>query len=116
MFYGNRLKEIRKSKGWTQTDLANKCNLDKASICCYEKGTRTPTMETFAKLLDVLEVDANYLVGTDVSLVSEEEERYYVNAARDDLMILQEIKSHENLYKFLLNDPKRSIEYLSKKI
>ena len=48
--FGRRLHEIRKSRGLTQQELADKVGLTKTSICCYENGTRTPTMDTLIDL------------------------------------------------------------------
>ena len=54
MIKGERLKKLRISKNLTQEQLGKVLGVTKASICCYEKGTRTPTLET---LLDIVELD-----------------------------------------------------------
>ena len=46
MFVGDRLKNLREQKGMTQTELADLINVTKVSVCCYESGKRTPSLET----------------------------------------------------------------------
>ena len=43
---GKRIKEQRKKMNLTQEELGHLINVTKVSICCYENGTRTPTLET----------------------------------------------------------------------
>ena len=50
MIIGKRLKEARIKKGMSQEELGNILGVSKVSICGYEKGTRTPTMENFLDL------------------------------------------------------------------
>ena len=42
LLFGSRLKKLRQKAGMTQSELGEKVNVTKVSICCYEKGTRTP--------------------------------------------------------------------------
>ena len=55
MLLGNRIKELRKKLNLTQEELGKLINVTKVSICCYEKGTRTPTLETLKVLAEVFE-------------------------------------------------------------
>ena len=47
---------IRKEKGMTQNDLAEKLGLTSQAICNYEKGIREPNLDTMKKLATALEV------------------------------------------------------------
>ena len=62
MILGKRIKEQRKLMGLTQKELGEIINVTKVSICCYEKGTRTPTLETLKVLAETFNVDINYLL------------------------------------------------------
>ena len=73
MFVGQRVKTLRKAKNLTQQNLADMINVTKVSICCYEKGTRTPNLDTFIDLVNVLETTPDYLLGRDIDVVSEDE-------------------------------------------
>ncbi len=115
MIVGKRIKELRKSKNLTQQKLADLINVTKVSICCYEKGTRTPNLETFIDIVNVLETTPDYLLGRDVKVVAEEDEDYFVVLPIEDVQIIKEIRKNEKLISYLRNDPKRGVEYISKK-
>ena len=42
IYAGNKIKEFRKIKNWTQQQLATKLNTTKATISNYETGYRSP--------------------------------------------------------------------------
>lgn len=47
------LKQIRKSKGYTQKELANKLGISDSTLAHYETGIRKITLEMFLKILEV---------------------------------------------------------------
>ena len=51
MLVGERLKEARLAKGLSQQELGDLLGVSKVSICGYEKGTRTPTLNNFIDLI-----------------------------------------------------------------
>ena len=113
MILGTRIKQLRKEKGLTQEQLANLINVTKVSICCYEKGNRTPNLETFMDLVNVLGTTPNYLLGADTKVVKEDDEEYSVYLPKEDIQILMELRKKEELMNFLREDPTRKVEYLS---
>ena len=48
-----KLKEIRKSRGYTQKELATKLDISDSTLAHYETGIRKVTLEMFLKILDV---------------------------------------------------------------
>ncbi len=116
MIFSNRLRQLRKEKGLTQQELGDLINVTKVSICCYEKGTRTPTLETLMELTKVFNVDLNYFLGYDTFIVSENEENYGILVAKEEIDVILELRKHVNLYEKVLSDPKRMIELFEKKI
>lgn len=54
---GNRIKEARKKKGLTQSELAEKIGLTKHAIAKYEQGQREPNLTTLTKIIDELDLD-----------------------------------------------------------
>lgn len=115
MILGNRIKTLRKEKGLTQEQLANLINVTKVSICCYEKGNRTPNLETFMDLVNVLNTTPNYLLGVDTKVVMEDDEDYLVYLPKEDIQIINELRKKDELITLLREDPKRGVEYISKK-
>ena len=124
MFIGSRVRELRKAKGLTQQDLADMINVTKVSVCCYEKGTRTPNLDTFVDLINALDTTAAYLLGMDNVVVAENEEDYKVVLPKEDIQIntnlenivilINEIRKNPKLVEYLREDPKRRVEYISK--
>ena len=53
MIIGKRIKNARTKKGLTQEELGKLLGVSKVSICGYERGTRTPTMENCVVVNDV---------------------------------------------------------------
>lgn len=51
------LKEIRKEKGFTQEQLANKCGVQRTTITMIENENNLPSVETAKKLGEVLGID-----------------------------------------------------------
>ena len=115
MFVGQRVKTLRKAKNLTQQYLADMINVTKVSICCYEKGTRTPNLDTFIDLVNVLETTPDYLLGRDIDVVSEDEEKYHMVLPKEDIEIIKEIRKNNDFVKYLREDPKRRVEYIIKK-
>lgn len=66
MLAKERLKKLRQSFGLTQKELGSIINVTKATICCYEKGTRVPTLQNLIDLSNYFEVSIDYLLGRDV--------------------------------------------------
>lgn len=114
MFNGTRIKELRKKKGLTQQALAEMVNVTKVSICCYEKGVRTPNLETFMDLVNALDTTPDYLLNRDVLVVAENDEDYKILLPKEDIQIIKELSKNEKLIKYLREDPKRGVEYISK--
>lgn len=58
-----RLKEIRTQRKMTQQDISEKTGIPATSISHIEAGSRKPSLENFYKLIVVLNVSADYLLG-----------------------------------------------------
>lgn len=116
MIIGERIKKERIKRGFSQQQLGDMLDVSKVSICGYETGTRTPTMETFLDIIKVLELTPDYLLGREIDAVNEDEEVYTIKIAKDDLEIINELKNHRELYNKLCSNPKRMVDLISRKI
>ncbi len=115
MLLAKRIKELRSKYGYTQEELGKLINVTKVSVCCYEKGVRTPTLDTLNDICRVFDVDFNYLFGQDKFLVAENsEESLYVS--KEEIVFLKEIRNNNNLYKKIIEDPKRTVELIEHKM
>ena len=59
--YGNRLKELRKQRGYSQEELAKILNTSRSRIGMYEQGRRQPDLEMQEAIADTFNVSIDYL-------------------------------------------------------
>ena len=64
---GDRIREVRKEKGFTQERLAELLDISVEFVSHIERGSRLPSMQVFIKLIEVLNVSADYLLRDCVS-------------------------------------------------
>ena len=65
---GDNIKMLRKSKGFTQEELAVRLNVVRQTVSKWEKGFSVPDAEVLQKLADVLEVDIKQLLGAEIEV------------------------------------------------
>lgn len=112
MINSNRIKDLRKEMKYSQQELGDAIGVTKVSICGYENGTRTPSLDTFVMLADLFETSTDYLLGR-----TDERNNETVSLPKDDYNIVRELKnSNSNLYTKLLKDPKRYVSLIFKKL
>lgn len=116
MLIGNRIKQARIQKGLSQEEVGNILGISRVSVCGYENGTQTPTLETFVKLIEFYEMDPYYALGIEIPIIKEEEVPYGNRVAKEDLQILEELKSHKELYNRLCVNPKRTTKIIASRM
>ena len=90
---GERIRRLRKEKGWTQTDLGNRIGVQNSAIAKYENG-RVPNLKrsTINALADALGVNPSYLMGLDEGVEYASAYRTTLDLMRDDTIVeLQKI-------------------------
>lgn len=60
--FGERLRELRQKRGWTQVELAQRCDLPQARISELESGSRAPNLVTMIRLAAALKCNVGALV------------------------------------------------------
>lgn len=60
---GDRLKQIRESRGFSQKDLADRIGISDQQVYRYENGKSDPTADVLMRIAQELEVSADYLIG-----------------------------------------------------
>lgn len=58
----NRLKELRKSRGYTQVALQIQTGIEQALLSKFENGERVPPTETLYRLAEFYNVSIDYLL------------------------------------------------------
>ena len=61
--FGKRLKELRKEHGCTIEQFADMVGISKSTLGYYENDKRMPDIEILARIANVLNVSADYLIG-----------------------------------------------------
>jgi transcriptional regulator with XRE-family HTH domain len=81
--FGNRLRELRKSKNMTRKDLADRLFVSPPTISRWESGDRQPDISMLSKLAEVLEADIGELMAD-----SEAKEPLNILVVDDEKIIL----------------------------
>jgi Predicted transcriptional regulators len=70
--FPSRLKQARKLKKITQSDLATLTGVSRQTISNYEAGLREPSVDILSKLIDILNVSFDWLNGKNTILLPQE--------------------------------------------
>lgn len=63
---GKRICEARKARGWTQEMLAERADIGTMYLGEIERGIKAPSMKVFIKLLNALDISADYVLRYEV--------------------------------------------------
>lgn len=62
---GERIREVREARGWTQQALADKAGLSKGFLSDVENGHRGISSDNLLKIANALEATLDYLTGNE---------------------------------------------------
>ena len=62
-YIGNKIKELRKQAGLTQSELAARLGVSSSSVGMYEQGRREPDNDMILKLCNIFGVTSDSLIG-----------------------------------------------------
>ena len=62
--FAEKMKQLRRSRGMTQAELAEKLGLSASAIGMYEQGRREPELSVIMELCNIFNVPADVLLGT----------------------------------------------------
>lgn len=62
---GNNINQLRKSKGWSQEELAFECQLHRTYIGSVERGERNIAILNLFKIANALEVEVKEIIKQD---------------------------------------------------
>lgn len=91
MTIGQRIRNYREERGWSQTELAKKMGYtSRSTICCIESGRNDVTTTTIIKFADIFGVTPSEVMGWGKPVSDEDlaeiEEIYQVDKLREMLM------------------------------
>lgn len=71
MAYHDRIKEARIANKMTQRELAEKIGVGATTVTGYEKGNSEPSMLIIQKIMDTLDIGANFLFQDEMNHMTE---------------------------------------------
>lgn len=72
--FGEKLKKARKATGLSQEKVAEILNISQSNISKYENGDLEPSLDTIYKLIDLYDINANFLFNKNELNESREDE------------------------------------------
>lgn len=102
-----RLKELRKERRLTQTQVGNYLGITVSAYGNYELGQREPSIDMLLKLADYFGVTVDYLLGRDANTVTSIEPLKTKNIPA----LSEEDEDMLNQYLELSEDSKRAVRY-----
>lgn len=85
MEFNNKLYELRKQKGFSQEELANRLNVSRQTISKWEVGESTPDMEKLVAISDLFEVSLDELVKGEEPKLAEPSEQIVKSELYSDI-------------------------------
>lgn len=98
---GKIIKDFRKNNGFTQFELAELVGIDDKQIGKIERGIHYPSVPTFLKILNVLQINIDKFYSIDNKLTVEQENK--LNKLTRKLTPKQSKKAYK-LIKLLISD------------
>ena len=68
MIFGERLKQEREKRGWSQTDLSEQIHVSRQSVSKWETGKNYPSIEVIIDLSDLFGITIDELLRSDEEL------------------------------------------------
>lgn len=61
MTLGDRIKQLRQRRGWSQAQLSKKLNVHQKQISGYERGIHSPSIELLVRMAELFNVSLDYI-------------------------------------------------------
>lgn len=114
---GKRIAELRKNKGISQYELAERLGFSRGKLANYEQGSRQPDYETLQQIADYFEVTTDYLLGRSDNpeslnkvIVAGKE----IELTPEEFKVFEELKKHSIAFHDLASDPEKKVKQLIK--
>ena len=75
---GDKIREIRLSRGYNQEQLAEMASLNRVTIAKYESGKVEPGAQALSRIADALEVTVDQLLGRESTEQEKTDETYKI--------------------------------------
>jgi len=76
----DKIRKLRKSKGWTQTELAKRLGTSQKVITSYETGSKKPPLKRIPTIADVFGITVDELISSTPIDIKEHMPRIHKNS------------------------------------
>lgn len=109
--FGNRLSELRKSKGFTQAEVAQKLNTVQSTYSGYELGTRKLTLELIKELSKIFDVSPDFLIlGKEITSLTTLDQNNQPDLTCEEIQVAMAYRKadykHKNIVRETLDLPR----------
>ena len=111
-----RLKELRERNNLTQEKFGEIINVKRGTICYYEKGRNTPSIEDLAKLAEHFRISLDYFVGHDHYVISEDNLNYGMSMSDEDITVIKEVRRDVRLHNQLMDNPSNLVSRMKMRL
>lgn len=86
MTIGERIKQLRQQRDWSQAQLSKKLNVHQKQISGYERGIHSPSIELLVRMAELFNVSLDY-----IAFDNREEKNIIPIADRELMEVVQQI-------------------------
>jgi transcriptional regulator with XRE-family HTH domain len=110
MTMNEKIRTLRKSKGWTQIELAEKLGTSQKAVTTYETGTRRPSLDRLTLLARLFNVTLEDLIGKNGIKPQEDKKHVHKNSRVAQIQVLYE-RLPANEQRVILKQVKNLVEH-----
>lgn len=89
----NRIREVRKAKKLSQTELAEMLHVHQTAVSQWENGKTEPDMDNLCRIADIFGVTVDYLLGVDTQSQTIDEQLSVCSAERTNFNAIAQCNS-----------------------
>jgi transcriptional regulator with XRE-family HTH domain len=95
MNFGEKIKLLRKEKGWSQEELSKKIETDTRQVSLYENNKVAPSAETIVRISKVFNVSIDFLLINEIARrpLTLKDETLFANIQKIELLTDEEKQS-----------------------
>jgi XRE family transcriptional regulator, master regulator for biofilm formation len=99
---GATITQLRKQKGLTLTDLAERANISKSNLSNIERNiNKNPSIRVLEKLAEVLETDVVTLLGMDIDESTQDYYEEFLKKLKELNLTKEELEEYERVLEFI---------------
>jgi Predicted transcriptional regulators len=115
---GQRIRKLRKTKGWTQEQFAIRVNVSAQKVSNWERDYTPPSVDDVAKIAELCDSTSDFiLTGRTTPSPSGKKDKLAEGLTREEQLVLEEIRKHPKANVFfndLASDPQGKVRKLIK--